>query len=583
MATISVSLPAQVRVTTRRTLRARAHHLVANLDWWLTITITLAVSVSITACTIAYINHDTLLYSDAYSHMIIARRVFDNTTPGLAQLGGVWLPLPHMIMLPFVWNITLWSSGIGGAIPSMICYVVSGTYIFLAARRVTRRNTASLLGALVFLLNPNVLYVQSTPLTEPVMIATMTMTSYYFLAWVQDNRQNYLIWAGLCTFFATLARYDGWSLYVAILVLIAIVGWHKRQQVKEIAGNVLLYGILGGFGIALWFLWNLIIFGNPLYFLNGPYSSQVMQMPLIKAGLVLTYHNIGQSIYYYSAISAETLGPVILALAVIAVLVLVVRRVRSPDIWACLAFLVPFVFYIASLYSGQAVEYAPHAVPANVSTMFYNDRYGTQIVAPAAFFIATLLSLFNRWGRTLLFGGIIAQTVLTATGGIITLQDGLYGASCSPWRATTSFLAQHYDNTNILEDTYFQNPQDFAFTVGIDLKNIVYQGSGALWNQSLANPATVHWIYAHPGDLVTRNIDVNSPAFLSQFVPVANDSDGTVLYHLISAPLVQRTASPDMLTLHSACNKQTGDIHAAPNPLLAIRASAGQPIVKEEA
>jgi hypothetical protein len=481
--------------------------------------------------------------------------------------------------------MVLWSSGIGGAIPSMICYVISGTYIFLAARRVTKRNTASLLGTLVFLLNPNVLYVQSTPLSEPVMIATMTMTSYYFLAWVQDNRQNYLLWTGLCTFFATLARYDGWSLYLAILVLIAIVGWHKRQPLKEIAGNAMLYGILGGFGIALWFVWNLIIFGNPLYFLNGPYSSQVMQMPLIKAGLVLTYHNIGQSIYYYSVISAETLGPAILALAAIAVLVLVIRRVRSPEIWACLAFLVPFVFYIASLYSGQAVEYAPHAVPAHVSTMFYNDRYGTQIVAPAAFFIATLISVLNRWIRVLLVGGVIAQTVLTATGGIITLQDGLYGASCSPWRATTTFLAQHYDDTNILEDTYFQNPQDFAFTVGIDLKHIVYQGSGALWDQSLANPTTVRWIYAHPGDLVTRNIDVNSPAFLSQFAPVASDSDGTVLYHLIGAPLTQRNASPAVLTLHSACNKQASATQSSPYSLPTTLADAmrAQPTMKEGA
>lgn len=556
MATVAISISSRVMSVTERPLRAQSHFIATRPDWWLEAVIALAVSLSMAACFVAYYNHAILLYSDVYSHMIIARRVIDNPTPGLAQLGGVWLPLPHMIMLPFVWNMFLWSSGLGGAIPSMICYAVSAVYIFLAARRVTKNDAASFVGVLVFLLNPNILYVQSTPLTEPMMIATMTMTSYYFLAWVQEDNQNHLIWAAFCTFLASLARYDGWPLYLVILVLIVIIGWQKHHTRLQIRSNLLLYGTLGGLGIVLWFLWNAVIFSDPLYFFNGPYSSQVMQAPLIKAGLVATYHNIGQAIYYYSVLSAETLGPVIFVLAIVAVFTYAIRRRLSPEVVASLAFLVPFVFYIISLYSGQAIVYAPHAVPAQVSTMFYNDRYGTQVVAPAAFFIAIFASMVHGWLRPVLVLIIVAQALLTVTGGIITLQDGLYGASCSPYRATTTFLAQHYDNGNILEDTYFQNPQDFAFTVGIDLKHIVYQGSGALWSQSLADPAAnVRWIYARPGDLVTVHINVNDGAFLSQFTLVAQDSDGATLYHLNSIPLPQRSVSPAELSLHSACNK----------------------------
>src|SRR6185437_14936361 len=269
VATVIISAPARVKGVTQRQLRAKTPGVFAHLNWWLVAVVTLAVSLSVTACIVAFQNHTILLYSDAYSHMIIARRVTDNPTPGLAQLGGVWLPLPHVIMMPFVWSMFLWSSGLGGAIPSMICYVISAIYIFLAARRVTKRDGASFLGTLVFLLNPNMLYVQSTPLSEPVMILTMTMTSYYFLAWVQEGRQNDLIWAALCTFFASLARYDGWPLYLVIMMLIVIIGKLKHQTAKEIKGNLVLYGALGGFGIALWFLWNQVIFGNGLYFLNG--------------------------------------------------------------------------------------------------------------------------------------------------------------------------------------------------------------------------------------------------------------------------------------------------------------------------
>ncbi len=41
-----------------------------------------------------YFRHgDMLLYGDAVAHINIARRVFDSRTPGLLQLGTVWLPL----------------------------------------------------------------------------------------------------------------------------------------------------------------------------------------------------------------------------------------------------------------------------------------------------------------------------------------------------------------------------------------------------------------------------------------------------------------------------------------------------------
>src|ERR1700758_531407 len=45
---------------------------------------------------------DILLFGDAVAHINIARRVFDSRTPGPLQLGTVWLPLPHLLIMPFV-------------------------------------------------------------------------------------------------------------------------------------------------------------------------------------------------------------------------------------------------------------------------------------------------------------------------------------------------------------------------------------------------------------------------------------------------------------------------------------------------
>ena len=54
--------------------------------------------------------------------------------PGLLQLGTVWLPLPHLLMIPFIFFNTLWQNGAGGSIPSMIAYVFGVVGIFRLVR-----------------------------------------------------------------------------------------------------------------------------------------------------------------------------------------------------------------------------------------------------------------------------------------------------------------------------------------------------------------------------------------------------------------------------------------------------------------
>src|SRR5260370_38460117 len=94
----------------------------------------LAAAVSI-ASFFYYLRHgDLLLYGDAVAHISIARRVFDSRTPGFLQLGTVWLPLPHLLMLPFLLPRWLWQTGIAGSIPSLIPYVFSVTGIFRLVR-----------------------------------------------------------------------------------------------------------------------------------------------------------------------------------------------------------------------------------------------------------------------------------------------------------------------------------------------------------------------------------------------------------------------------------------------------------------
>ena len=75
-----------------------------------------------------------LLSGDAVAHITIARRVFDSRQPSLQHLGTVWLPLQHLLTIPFIISDAGWSSGIGGAIPSMAAFVLGVLGIFRLVR-----------------------------------------------------------------------------------------------------------------------------------------------------------------------------------------------------------------------------------------------------------------------------------------------------------------------------------------------------------------------------------------------------------------------------------------------------------------
>src|SRR5882762_9198140 len=96
----------------------------------------LAACVSVVAFLIYLGRGQILLYGDAVAHINIARRVFDSRTPGPLQLGTVWLPLPHILMMPFLLSDLAWSNGVGGSIPSLISYVVSVLGVFRLVRGV---------------------------------------------------------------------------------------------------------------------------------------------------------------------------------------------------------------------------------------------------------------------------------------------------------------------------------------------------------------------------------------------------------------------------------------------------------------
>src|SRR5688500_7720010 len=124
-----------------------------------------------TVAIVFYARRDlTLSHYDARAHVMVARRITDSLTPGWRQIGAVWLPLPHALNAIVVRPDWSYRTGYPSAIVSMFAF---STGLAVLTGYLVRRFgsvSAALVAPATMLLNPNLLYLQSTPMTEPLLI-----------------------------------------------------------------------------------------------------------------------------------------------------------------------------------------------------------------------------------------------------------------------------------------------------------------------------------------------------------------------------------------------------------------------------
>ena len=181
-----------------------------------------------------------LLYGDAVAHINIARRVFDSRTPGLLQLGTVWLPLPHLLILPFIVSKQMWQSGSGGSIPSMAAFVFGVLGIFRLVRGALgpdgegdyTARVGAWAAAILYAANPNLIYMQSTAMGESLYLALFIWAVALLRRICRAEMLKALIKCGLCLAAACLTRYDGWFL-AGVMIVAALAATFRSRKVQQ--------------------------------------------------------------------------------------------------------------------------------------------------------------------------------------------------------------------------------------------------------------------------------------------------------------------------------------------------------------
>jgi hypothetical protein len=153
---------------------------ISNAEGWAVLAFCMAASA--TAIIWSWRHGAMLNYGDAVAHLHIARRVFDSRTPRISQLGSVWLPLPHILLLPFVQNYFWWATGLAAIIPSSLSYIASCVGLHRLARNWLDPAPAAV-SLIFFALNPNLLYLQTTAMTEPLFLCEFIWVVVWLVEW----------------------------------------------------------------------------------------------------------------------------------------------------------------------------------------------------------------------------------------------------------------------------------------------------------------------------------------------------------------------------------------------------------------
>jgi len=509
---------------------------------------------------IYYFRHgDILLYGDAVAHINIARRVFDSRTPGLLQLGTVWLPLPHLLMIPFLLSGTLWKIGAGGSIPSMVAYVLGTLGIFRLVRQAldwprtgTSAAVAAWGAAVIYAANPNLIYLQTTAMTESLYLALFIWAAVYLGEFVQDTcsgerrdkTTSRLMKCGCCLAGACLTRYDGWFVAVAMCMAVLVIAMRRRpkdkQERSELYRNVRNFILLAASGPVFWLAYNAIVYRNPLEFANGPYSAKAIELRSSNPSHP-GKHDLPVAFSYFLKSAEMNLGPengqklwVLFALA--GTLVCVIGKAGSTGwlqtgrseepagcrhYWPLLLLWVPLPFYVLSVAYGAIPIFMPVWWPFS----YYNVRYGLELLPAFAVFSALAIYFAAKLARSRTIGIVVTMGALifaiasyaTVWRNPVSFREAFINSRSRIGleRELASFLRGLPPDSDLL--MHLGSHVGAVQDAGIPLKRIINEGNHrtwkqpvdneGLWERALADPARyADYVIAFEGDPVSTEV-----------------------------------------------------------------------------
>jgi hypothetical protein len=241
----------------------------------------------------------TLSHYDARGHLVVARRIFDNITPGWQQIGAVWLPLPHLLNAVPVQIDFFYRTGASAVAISILSFAVAAGAIAWIVSALTESRIAAVVAAVVFAINPNVLYLQSTPMTEPLLLALTLVGVALLIDWaaqkgcLDSDREperparhtpvpDALI--GCAFALACLTRYEAWPVTAVALAGAVWARWRRGEALDSVIWRMARIALYPAAALIAFAIFSRIVVGR--WFVTGDFfvpENKALGDPLMAA------------------------------------------------------------------------------------------------------------------------------------------------------------------------------------------------------------------------------------------------------------------------------------------------------------
>jgi hypothetical protein len=433
-------------------------------------------------------------FGDEPSHLLLAHRFYDSLTPGFGQFGNYWPPLVHVAEIPFAWNDWLVSTGLAGAIPSMVMFLVAVLGAYTLGTELTRDRRAGAVAAAVLIANPNMLYLQSSAMMESGIVMTLLWVTVWLLRFWNSGRFRDLAWAGAWSALAVFATWAALILPVYGGLIVARACRRKYFDWPKTRAYVVAYSLFSGYAVALWLGWNWYIQNDPLYMLHYRHPATTATAAAHTAASAL-HPDAARGLLSYAAASWDIYGPLV---CIAAGLVLLVALLRGRVLHPVGVTLIAGALVLVEMARGQggligSPSFAALEGLSGPEATGMNIRY-VLWVAPFAVVAVACLAGRRPWRQALAVAAVIASSVwfLPSAQGVVTLHSGdmMSNAGERQAVAAASALDRDYDSGLVLTAASGGGDR-LIWLSSLPAKKFVTEFNPDLYGRALRAPASV--------------------------------------------------------------------------------------------
>jgi hypothetical protein len=465
-----------------------------------------------------YFRADLVLsHYDARAHLVVARRIIDNLTPGWQQIGAVWLPLPHVLLLLPVQNDLLYRTGLAGSAISLACLAATAWAVASLVRRTTGSAIGAAVAAMLLALNPNLLYLHTTPMTEPLLLAVTSLLVLWLYDWLESDTNVLPRKLGWLLVAAAWTRYEAWAVIAVAGVLASIVLVHRGTAMRRIAARAAAFAAWPAAAVAIFLVDSRITVGR--WFVSDGFF-----VPDAKyAG------QAGKTLMAIAEGTWDLSGYGVLALALIGMAAAVWKGARDKSwstAWVAFAVLGSALLPFAAFYDGHP----------------FRIRYMTPLVAAGALWCGMAIGLLPRRSQigaavALAAVALVESPPLSSRAPMV-IEAQLDRPSGLARQVVSECLSRAYRGEKVLVSmgSLGHYMQELSWH-GFALRDFVHEGNGIIWEAAVESGPAPHvgWMLveevAEGGDELARRIR-RDPSFTNGMTQACAQG-GVTLYRRV--------------------------------------------------